>query len=78
MIRIKERTKLNLQISRNNLRIHVRSKTENSVRDSRIRAAMRDIHPQSDNPWLVSRFLTEIAEPESEIIFEVMDKGNNS
>lgn len=53
----------------------MRSRTENSVRDTRIRAAMSNIHPQSDNPWPVNRFLTEIAEPESDIIFEVMEKG---
>lgn len=54
----------------------MKSKNKYSVQDERIRNAWRNIHPKSDNPWSVKRFLTQISEPESEIVFEVMDKGN--
>lgn len=52
------------------------SKARHQVRDKQIRDAMRDIDPKrTEHPWTVTRFLNELAEPESDLLFEVMDLG---
>lgn len=76
LIEIKEETKLNLERCKKSLPIHMKSKSKYQIRDKQLRDAMRDIDPKrTKHPWSVKRFLNEIAVPESDKLFEVMDLG---
>lgn len=75
MIKIKEVSKTNLRRALNGKKLHLTSQI-GLARDSRIRNAMSMItHQDPQERWSIEHFLSEIAEPEGDPVFELVDRG---
>lgn len=76
LIKIKDEALARLDRAGGDLRINVKSKSSNLTRDERIKNAMAGVtHEDPAQRWSVSFFLKEMAEPDSDPVFQIIDLG---